>query len=105
VAEAKAALARTFEHVRCVSFGHLGDNNLHLGVHVGPDTAQRELEVEACVYQVVKQFSGALTAEHGVGRLKRDFLPEHVSPGHLEVMRRVRGALDPGRGLNHEVLF
>ena len=88
-----------------MTFGHLGDNNLHLGVHVGPDTAAREIEVEACVYDVVRTFSGALTAEHGVGRFKKQFLPDHVSPGTMETMRRVRAALDPEHMLNRDVLF
>jgi len=99
------ALRERFGNVRTVSFGHLGDNNLHMAVHIGPDTTEREIEVEGCVYEVVARFSGALTAEHGVGRFKRDFLPQHVSPGAMEVMRRVRAALDPQRLLNREVLF
>jgi FAD/FMN-containing dehydrogenase len=102
---AKAALARHFPHVRTATFGHLGDNNLHMGVHVGPDTLAREVDIEACVYDVVREFAGALTAEHGVGRLKRAFLPQHVSPAALETMRRVRSALDPETVLNRQVLF
>ncbi|WP_157219351.1 FAD-binding oxidoreductase [Flavisphingomonas formosensis] len=105
VEAARAALTSRFETVRTVTFGHLGDNNLHVGVHVGPDTFTRETEVERCVYAVVKEHGGALSAEHGVGRFKREFLPEHVSPGALDVMRRVRSALDPSALLNHEVLF
>lgn len=105
IATARAALANAFASVRTIAFGHLGDNNLHLGVHIGPDTAAPEVEIERCVYSVVKAFGGALTAEHGVGRFKRDFLPEHVSPGALEAMRRVRRALDPAALLNREVLF
>jgi len=88
-----------------VTFGHLGDNNLHLGVHFGPDTAAREIDIERCVYAVVRRFHGALTAEHGIGRFKRQFLPEHVSVGALEMMRRVRASCDPQQLLNREVLF
>lgn len=102
---ARAALARRFASVRSVAFGHLGDNNLHIGVHVGPDTLAQELEVETCVYEVVRAFDGALTAEHGVGRLKRAFLPLHVAPAALDAMRRVRAALDPQTLLNRQVLF
>jgi len=101
----RAALAKSFAHARTVTFGHLGDNNLHLGVHIGPDTMARETEIEHCVYAVLARFGGALTAEHGVGRFKRAFLPQHVSPGALEMMRRVRACLDPERLLNREVLF
>lgn len=104
-AAVREALEATFSPLRCVTLGHLGDNNLHLAVHVGPDTVQRAAEVEACVYRIVREFDGALTAEHGVGQFKREFLPAHVSPGALEVMQRVRGALDPQRLLNRDVLF
>jgi FAD/FMN-containing dehydrogenase len=101
----RAALAQSFAAVQTVTFGHLGDNNLHLGVHIGRDTAARETEIERCVYGVLEHFAGAMTAEHGVGRFKREFLPRHVSPGALEMMRWVRACLDSERLLNREVLF
>ena len=105
VQQVREALGRRFPFFRTVSFGHLGDNNIHIGVHVGPDTKAEELAVERCVYDVVKDYGGALTAEHGIGRFKRDFLPEHKGMGEMDVMRRVRDALDPDRLLNREVLF
>jgi len=105
VETARTALAAAFASVRTVTFGHLGDNNLHLGVNVGPDTVAREPDVEAIVYAIVRDFGGALTAEHGVGRFKRAFLPDHVALGALATMRRVRAALDPTCLLNREVLF
>lgn len=101
----KAGLARRFSNLRCSTLGHLGDNNLHLAVHVGPDTMMHAIEVESCVYEILRDFDGALTAEHGVGQFKRQFLPNHVAPGALEVMRRMRDALDPQRLLNRDVLF
>lgn len=101
----RQALGQLYPFVRTVSFGHLGDNNIHIGVHVGPDTTAEELNIERCVYDVVKDYGGALTAEHGIGRFKRDFLPEHKSAGEMELMRRLRTALDPDRLLNRDVLF
>lgn len=101
----KAALATAFENPRFVTFGHLGDNNIHLGVHVGADTVARELEIETIVYAMVRDFGGALTAEHGIGRFKRKFLPDHVSAGALDLMRRMRRAADPATLLNRDVLF
>jgi FAD/FMN-containing dehydrogenase len=106
VERAHAALSHQFgTAVRTVTLGHLGDNNLHLAVHIGPGTLERELDVERCVYDIVREFGGALTAEHGVGRFRREFLPEHVSVGALETMGRIRDALDPHHLLNREVLF
>jgi FAD/FMN-containing dehydrogenase len=105
VSQVRAALLDTFATVRTVTFGHLGDGNLHLGVHIGPHTLERTLEIERCVYVIVKEFSGALTAEHGIGRFKREFLAAHVEPGALAAMGRIRAALDPLHLLNRSVLF
>lgn len=105
VAAVRAALARRFDQFRTVAFGHLGDSNIHIGVHIGSDTLARSYEVEVCVYAVVREFGGALTAEHGVGTAKRDFLPNHVTPASLLTMRQVRQALDPFELLNRNVLF
>lgn len=105
MSSAREALDEAFESVRTVAFGHLGDSNLHLGVHLGSQTLARQLEIERCVYAVVKKFAGALTAEHGIGTFKREFLPDHVAPGALVAMSRVRAALDPDHLLNHDVLF
>jgi FAD/FMN-containing dehydrogenase len=105
VSAVRAALAETFGVYRSIAFGHLGDSNLHIGVHVGPDTRSREREIEQCVYDVLRRFSGALTAEHGIGTSKRDFLPQHISPAALATMRQVRRALDPDGMINGNVLF
>ncbi|WP_250504209.1 FAD-binding oxidoreductase [Caballeronia sp. AZ7_KS35] len=102
---ARARLRERYSVLRTAAFGHLGDNNLHLAVHVGANTVQEESNVERCVFEVVRDFEGALTAEHGIGQFKRAFLPEHVSPGAMHLMRTARGALDPRRLLNRDVLF
>lgn len=94
-----------FGFFKAVSFGHLGDSNIHIGVHVGPDTIAREAEIESVVYGVVKQYDGALTAEHGIGTSKRDHLPSHITPQALETMARVRNALDADRILNRKMVF
>lgn len=99
------ALGERFGTFRAVTFGHLGDSNLHIGVHIGPATARRSAEVDDCVYGIVKRFGGALTAEHGIGQEKRAFLADHVTPAALATMRRIRDALDRGHQLNHNVLF
>jgi FAD/FMN-containing dehydrogenase len=102
---AYAALGARYRFLRTTTFGHLGDSNLHLGVHTGAGTLDEAENIERCVYRVVEAFGGALTAEHGIGQFKKAFLPDHVSPGALEAMRRVRAGLDPARLLNRDVLF
>jgi FAD/FMN-containing dehydrogenase len=105
VAAVHAAVAERFGSFKAVAFGHLGDSNIHMGIHVGEDTKTREMEVEDCIYAKLASFGGALTAEHGIGSAKRQFLPHHVTPAALNAMRAVRRALDPDRLLNNEVLF
>ena len=105
VGAVRDALASTFGEYRSVAFGHLGDSNIHIGVHVGPDTRERTHDIEACVYGVLRRFGGALTAEHGIGSAKREFLPDHIPPEALAMMRKVHGALNPDWTINPNVLF
>ncbi|MDY6945510.1 MAG: FAD-binding oxidoreductase [Pseudomonadota bacterium] len=105
VAAVHAAVGDRFGSFKAVAFGHLGDSNIHLGIHVGEETKRRETEVEECVYTRLASFGGALTAEHGIGSAKRQFLPRHVTPEALRAMRSIRRAFDPKRLLNDQVLF
>jgi FAD/FMN-containing dehydrogenase len=99
-----AALQQQFPGVRLVNFGHLGDGNLHYNVQCpeGADGAQflagHEAQVNTLVYDSVLAHGGSISAEHGVGSLKRDTLPQYKSAVALDMMRAVKQALDP-RGL------
>jgi FAD/FMN-containing dehydrogenase len=98
------ALARAVPGMRLVNFGHLGDGNLHYNVQApeGRDAAgflaEREDEVNAIVYDAVVAHGGSISAEHGVGELKREMLPRYKDATALALMRAVKAALDP-RGL------
>jgi FAD/FMN-containing dehydrogenase len=98
------ALARAVPGMRLVNFGHLGDGNLHYNVQApaGQDAqsflAEREDEVNAIVYDAVVAHGGSISAEHGVGDLKREMLPRYKDATALRLMRAVKAALDP-RGL------
>jgi FAD/FMN-containing dehydrogenase len=105
LARAKELLRERYAEVRTASFGHLGDNNIHVAINVGADTAREEGNVERLLFQAVREFGGAITAEHGIGQLKKEFLPEHRSAEEMDVMKRIRAALDPLGILNHNVLF
>jgi len=105
VEDAWRNLRERFAEVRGVTLGHLGDNNIHLGVSIGPDTVGRTIEVEEAVYEALLPYGGALTAEHGVGSLKRDFLPRHKDAGEMAMMRMIKQALDPEGRLNPGVIF
>ncbi|MBB1610252.1 MULTISPECIES: FAD-binding oxidoreductase [unclassified Pseudomonas] len=86
---------------RSLYFGHIGDSNLHLTLDCRalPQPAP-VLEVEELVYAAVGEMAGSVSAEHGIGLLKREFLHHSVSPEALQVMRQLKQALDPRGILN-----
>ena len=106
VASTDAALQRAFPGIRLVDFGHLGDGNLHYNVQCpeGEDAAQflrvHEKRINAVVYDAVSACGGSISAEHGVGALKRDELAKRKSPVALAMMHAVKRALDPAGLLN-----
>ncbi|KQW36294.1 FAD-binding oxidoreductase [Rhizobacter sp. Root404] len=106
VATTDAALSAGFPGVRLVNFGHLGDGNLHYNVQApeGVDATvflrDHEHAVNTLVYDAVGRFAGSISAEHGVGALKRDELAQRKSPVALGMMRAIKQALDPNGMLN-----
>jgi FAD/FMN-containing dehydrogenase len=105
LAEASAAVQALIPGSRPVPFGHLGDGNMHFNVSqpVGADTAQylgRWGEMNAVVDKVVLKYNGSISAEHGIGKLKRDTLPKVKDPVALELMRGFKRMLDPNGILN-----
>ena len=97
---------RAFPGVRLVDFGHLGDGNLHYNVQA-PEGGRRaaflrehEAAVNRIVYDAVVAHGGSISAEHGVGALKRDELAQRKSPVALELMRAIKPALDPHNRMN-----
>ncbi|HEY1091821.1 MAG TPA: FAD-binding oxidoreductase [Burkholderiaceae bacterium] len=101
VAGTDAALAAAIPGVRLVDFGHLGDGNLHYNVQApeGVDAAvflrEHEAQANAIVYDAVCALGGSISAEHGIGALKREELAERKSPVALDLMRAIKKALDP----------
>ena len=101
-----AALAQAFPGTRLVNFGHLGDGNLHYNVQAPEDMPaqafmdRHEHAVNTLVYDAVGALGGSISAEHGVGALKRDELAQRKSPVALQLMRAIKQALDPQGRLN-----
>ncbi len=100
-----AELARAHTGVRMVTFGHLGDGNLHYNVSapqgVDPDVFVRNTAViNRLVHDGVARFGGSISAEHGLGQLKRDEIQRYKSPLELELMRKLKRALDPNGIMN-----
>jgi len=103
--EASAAAKALVPGCRPVPFGHLGDGNVHFNVSqpVGADTAQflaRWGEVNDVVNKIVLKYHGSISAEHGIGRLKRESLTKVKDPVALELMRGLKRMLDPNGILN-----
>jgi D-lactate dehydrogenase (cytochrome) len=103
--DAHAAVIALIPDARPLPFGHLGDGNIHYNVSqpIGADKAdflKRWDEMNAAVFAVVKKYGGSISAEHGVGVLKRDLLPSVKDPVALDVMRSLKRMLDPKGILN-----
>lgn len=97
IERAEAAFAATFPGAQSYVFGHVGDGNLHY--NVGPEALlARRAEVNRVMYDTVAALEGSISAEHGIGQLKREELGRCKSPLELELMRALKRALDP-RGL------
>jgi D-lactate dehydrogenase (cytochrome) len=105
LAEADAAVQALIPGSRPVPFGHVGDGNMHFNVSqpVGADTAQflaRWSEVNAAVDKIVLKHHGSISAEHGIGKLKRESLVKVKDPVALDLMRSLKHMLDPNGILN-----
>jgi FAD/FMN-containing dehydrogenase len=105
LAEVDAAVTGFIPGARPLAFGHLGDGNIHYNV-IQPADADKEAflkrwdEVNAVVFAVVKKYGGSISAEHGVGVMKRDLLPSVKDPVALDLMRSLKRMLDPKGILN-----
>ena len=105
LARAIAAVEAMVPGCRPVPFGHLGDGNIHFNVSqpVGADKAgflARWSEMNEAVHAIVAELHGSISAEHGIGRLKRDLLPGVKDPVELDLMRTIKQTLDPQGILN-----
>jgi FAD/FMN-containing dehydrogenase len=101
IAENPRRLSRAFPGVRALSFGHLGDGNVHhhvqppAGVDGAAWLADHGAALSRLVYSHVLELGGSISAEHGIGQMKRDILAELDSPARLAALRGVKAGLDP----------
>ena len=100
--EGNRALEAAFPGVRILAFGHVGDGNLHYNAFPAAgdkrDFAVWSPQVNRVVYEIVRRSGGSISAEHGIGALKRDELPHYKAALELDLMRAIKKTLDP-RGL------
>jgi len=110
LAEVEAVVNENYPEFEIIWFGHIGDGNVHLNV-LKPDNLpaeefqQRCGEVSKWVFDIVQRYGGSISAEHGVGLLKKDYL--HYSRSELEVsiMRQIKKAFDPQGIMNPGKIF
>ena len=100
IEQANAAVVKLLPGSRPVPFGHLGDGNIHYNVSqpVGGNTADfmsRWHDVNKVVFDIVLGMGGSISAEHGIGVLKRDELPDVKDRTAIELMRSFKALLDP----------
>jgi len=100
IAEAGAALEARFPGVRLICFGHLGDGNLHYNAYIPErlrnDPKSRNADdVTQTVYDIVRQYGGSFSAEHGIGQSKVNELVRYKSSVEMDLMRTIKSALDP----------
>jgi D-lactate dehydrogenase (cytochrome) len=100
IAQANAAVVKLIPGARPVPFGHLGDGNIHYNVSqpLGANTAdflKKWHAINASVFDIVRRMGGSISAEHGIGVLKRDELPDVKDKVAIELMRAIKASLDP----------
>jgi FAD/FMN-containing dehydrogenase len=99
-ADCEAALLKRFPAAHVSFFGHVGDSNLHVAVWIENQNEHDLHEIDTIAYDLVRKYRGSISAEHGIGTLKRDFLDHSRSQAEIAVMRRIKAALDPNGILN-----
>ncbi|WP_275789312.1 FAD-binding oxidoreductase [Pararhizobium gei] len=105
MAQADAAVMKAIPGARICAFGHMGDGNIHYNISqpVGADIQAfigRWREINAIVHGIVLAYNGSISAEHGIGQLKRDELAQVRSPIEIDLMQRIKHAFDPAGIMN-----
>ncbi len=100
IEQSDAALQQAFPGIRIVAFGHIGDGNIHYNASMPDAVANAELfanseSVNRIVYDIVHQLSGTISAEHGLGQLKRDEIRRYKAPLELALMKQIKDTFDP----------
>jgi len=105
VDEVRKQLTERWPDSRMVVFGHLGDGNIHLVITVGSHEPAEVHAVESIVYEALGRRQGVISAEHGIGVDKREFLKHSRSANEIALMKKLKHALDPKGILNPGKIF
>lgn len=108
--EMQALLSRNYPHLKLFLFGHLGDGNFHVNFLKPPQMEKSEF-LDIChaadteMFETVRKFGGSVSAEHGIGLLKKAALSYSRTPAELAIFRQIKKALDPQNLLNPGKIF
>jgi FAD/FMN-containing dehydrogenase len=105
IADCRRRLVARWPQAESVWFGHAADSNIHICVRLRGVDPVPERDVDAIVYDCVGDYSGSVSAEHGIGLLKREFLSKSRSAEEIAAMRTIKRALDPGNIMNPGKIF
>jgi FAD/FMN-containing dehydrogenase len=110
IADVDALVSREYPEFEIVWFGHIGDGNVHLNILKPaampvPDFHERCHHVSRWVFEIVQRYGGSVSAEHGVGLLKKDYLGYGRSAAEIELMRQIKRAFDPNGIMNPGKVF
>ncbi len=110
LAEVETVVNDRYPEFEIVWFGHIGDGNVHLNILKPDELPMDEFQrrcgtVSKWVFEIVQRYGGSVSAEHGVGLLKKDYLPYSRSPLEIQLMRQIKLAFDPAGIMNPGKIF
>ena len=105
VKEVNKRFAENWDTYKCVVFGHVGDGNLHIIGGVGSENKEEIIAMESCIYEPLEDINGAISAEHGIGLEKKNYLGISRSVNEINLMKTLKKALDPNNILNPGKVF
>jgi FAD/FMN-containing dehydrogenase len=105
VAEAEQELTKILPDCLAVSYGHVGDGNVHLNVipESNLDVATKDKKIKLAketINAVLDRYAGSISAEHGIGRLKRDDFEKHIDPARRKLLETLKQVIDPDNIMN-----
>lgn len=86
-------------------FGHIGDGNVHIIINIGPETKALHLQIDEIIYQLIQELRGSVSAEHGIGTMKKPFLAYSKSDAEIQLMKTIKQAIDPNSILSPGRIF
>ena len=105
VKEVNKRFAENWDTYKCVVFGHVGDGNLHIIGGVGSENKEDIMAMESCIYEPLEDINGAISAEHGIGLEKKNYIGISRSVNEINLMKTLKKALDPNNILNPGKVF